>query len=188
MLLVQAQGDVESAFAALNTANGGPQTSTYELVDEPHVGPSANDVSVMIGQALRDRPDVAAERLSAQAAAKFADAGVAPSRRVRRSRRRHDADSRRRARRTSLRRRFNVTVPVFNGLLVLRAPRRGDISRTGRRRRASRSVESSGPRCHPRLSPRQDGVSASRPDESAGGAPPSHRLTVVAGRSTRLPK
>jgi outer membrane protein len=74
VLLVQAQGDLQSAFASLNTAMGGPQTTMYELVDEPIAPPSADDVSTMIAQALRDRPDVAAERLSAQAASKFADA------------------------------------------------------------------------------------------------------------------
>jgi outer membrane protein len=74
VLLVQAQGDQQSALAALNTAMGAPQTSTYELVDEPLVAPSTDDVSVMIAQALRERSDVAAERLSAQAASKFADA------------------------------------------------------------------------------------------------------------------
>jgi outer membrane protein len=71
VLLVQAQGDVQSAFASLNTAMGAPQTSSYELVDEPLVAPSADGVSVVTAQALRDRPDVAAERLSALAAAKL---------------------------------------------------------------------------------------------------------------------
>jgi outer membrane protein len=117
VLLVQAQGDVQSAFAALNTAMGAPQTSTYELVDEPLVAPAADDASVMIGQALRDRPDVAAERLSAQAAAKFADAeralllpvvsavaaaGVTPFRDNALGEHYSAAG-------------FNVTVPVFNG-------------------------------------------------------------------------
>ena len=117
VLLVQAQGDVQSAFAALNTAMGAPQTSTYELVDEPLVAPSADGVSVVIAQALRDRPDVAAERLSAQAAAKFADAeralllpvvsavataGVTPYRDSALGEHYSAAG-------------FNVTVPVFNG-------------------------------------------------------------------------
>src|SRR5580765_3610964 len=74
VLLVQAQGDLQSAFAALNTAMGVPQTSTYELVDEPLAAPSAGDAAAAIAQALQNRPDVAAERLSAQAAAKFAEA------------------------------------------------------------------------------------------------------------------
>jgi outer membrane protein len=117
VLLVQAQGDVQSAFAALNTAMGAPQTSTFELVSEPLVALSADDVSVMIGKALRDRADVAAERLSAQAAEKFADAeralllpvvsavaaaGVTPIRDNALGEHYSAAG-------------FNLTVPVFNG-------------------------------------------------------------------------
>jgi outer membrane protein len=117
LLLVQAQGDVQSAFASLNTAMGAPQTSTYQLVEEPFAAPSADDVSATIAQALRDRPDVAAERLSAQAAARFADAeralllpvvsavavaGVTPYRDSALGE--HYAAAG-----------FNVTVPVFNG-------------------------------------------------------------------------
>jgi outer membrane protein len=117
VLLVQAQGDVQSAFASLDTAMGAPQTSSYELVDEPLVAPSADGVSVVIAQALRDRPDVAAERLSARAAAKFADAeralllpvvsavataGVTPYRDSALGEHYSAAG-------------FNVTVPVFNG-------------------------------------------------------------------------
>ncbi len=72
LLLVQAQGDVQGAVASLNTAMGAPQTSTYELVEEPLPPPPSDDAAVVIAQALRDRPDVAAERLAAQAASKFA--------------------------------------------------------------------------------------------------------------------
>jgi outer membrane protein len=117
LLLVQAQGDVQSAFAALNTAMGAPQTSTYELVDEPLAPPSTDDAAAMIAQALRDRPDVAAGRLSAQAASKFADAeralflpvvsaigtaGVTPYRDSALNEHYSAAG-------------FNVSVPVFNG-------------------------------------------------------------------------
>jgi outer membrane protein len=117
LLLVQAQGDVQSAVAALNTAMGAPQTSTYELMDEPLPQPSADDAAAMIAQALRDRPDVAAERLSAEAASKFADAeralfrpvvsavgvaGVTPYRDSTLNEHYSAAG-------------FNVSVPVFNG-------------------------------------------------------------------------
>ena len=63
LLRVQADGDVQSAFATLNTAMGAPQTSTYALVEEPLTAPSSDDASVVIAQALRDRPDVAAEQI-----------------------------------------------------------------------------------------------------------------------------
>jgi outer membrane protein len=71
LLRVQAEGDAQGAFAALNTAMGAPPTSTYSLVEEPLEPPTSDDASTVIVQALRDRPDVAAERLAAQAASKF---------------------------------------------------------------------------------------------------------------------
>jgi outer membrane protein len=74
LLLVQAQSDVQASFAALATAMGSSLAATYELRDEPLAAPPTEDASVTIARALRDRPDVAAERLSSQAAAKFADA------------------------------------------------------------------------------------------------------------------
>jgi outer membrane protein len=117
LLRVQADGDVQSAFAALNTAMGAPQTMAYELVEEPVAAPSTDDAAAVIAQALRDRPDVAAQRLQAQAAEKFAEAerallrptvaavgtaGVTPYR-----------DSALNDHYSAAG--FNVTVPVFNG-------------------------------------------------------------------------
>jgi outer membrane protein len=74
LLLVQAQSDVQASFSALATAMGSSQATTYELAEEPMPPPPVDEVPVLIAQALRDRPDVAAERLSSQAAAKFAEA------------------------------------------------------------------------------------------------------------------
>ena len=117
LLRVQAEGDVQSAFASLNTAMGAPQSSTYELVEEPLAPPSSEDAPAVIAQALRDRPDVAAERLAAQAASKFMLAeralsfptvaavgttGVTPYRDQLLNE--HYAAAG-----------FNVTVPIFNG-------------------------------------------------------------------------
>jgi outer membrane protein len=117
LLRVQAEGDVQSAFAGLNTAMGAPQSSTYVLVEEPLAAPSSDDASAMVAQALRDRPDVAAERLAAQAASKFVlaeralsfptvaavgMAGLAPYRDQVLNE--HYAAAG-----------FNVTVPIFNG-------------------------------------------------------------------------
>jgi outer membrane protein len=75
LLLVQAQNDVQAAFAALAAAMGdNTTTATYDLVDEPLTSPPPNDASGLIAQALHDRPDVAAQRLAGQAAAEFARA------------------------------------------------------------------------------------------------------------------
>jgi outer membrane protein len=75
LLLVQAQNDVQAGFAALAAAMGdNTTTATYDLVDEPLTNPPPPDASGLIAQALRDRPDVAAQRLAGQAAAEFARA------------------------------------------------------------------------------------------------------------------
>jgi outer membrane protein len=117
LLLVQAEGDVQAAFAALSAAMGTRQATTFELVDEAPPPPPQDSAATVITQALRDRPDVAAERLTAQAASKFADAerallrptvaavataGVTPYR-----------DSALNDHYSAAG--FNVSVPVFNG-------------------------------------------------------------------------
>ena len=118
LLRVQAEGDVQAAFAALSTAMGAPRTSTFALVDTTVETPVSGDAAPMIAEALRERPDVAAARLAAQAAARFADAerallrptvaavgtiGVTPARDPAIVNQQFAAAG------------FNVTVPVFNG-------------------------------------------------------------------------
>ncbi len=117
LLLVQAQGDVQAAFASLVTAMGSPLPATYTLVEEPIVPPAGDDPASIITQALQDRPDVAAERLADRAAAKFVAAeralalpsiaavgtvGVTPY---------HDSNLNGHYSAAG----FNVTIPVFNG-------------------------------------------------------------------------
>jgi outer membrane protein len=75
LLLVQAQNDVEASFAALAAAMGDTtSTASYDLVEEPMGAAPPADASGLVAQALRDRPDVAAQRLAAQSAAQFARA------------------------------------------------------------------------------------------------------------------
>jgi len=75
LLLVQAQNDLQASFAALAAAMGDNATTvTYDLVEEPLDSQPPNDASGLITQALRDRPDVAAQRLAAQGATEFARA------------------------------------------------------------------------------------------------------------------
>lgn len=74
ILLVQAQNDLESAFTALSAAMGSSDYTTYDLADEPLPAEPPTDGAALVAQALRDRPDVATEHLSQQAALKFADA------------------------------------------------------------------------------------------------------------------
>jgi len=74
LLLLQARNDQAAAFAALAAALGQPDAPAYALVDEPlPPAPPADEVA-LIAQALRERPDVAGERLARESAAKFAEA------------------------------------------------------------------------------------------------------------------
>lgn len=74
LLLVQAQNDVQAAFATLTAALGSSAMTSYDLADEPTPPAPTDDRAALIAQALRDRPDVAATRLADQAAQKFAEA------------------------------------------------------------------------------------------------------------------
>ena len=74
LLLVQAQNDTERAYAALATALGTRAGPTYALVEEPLPSSPPADVTALVAEALRQRPDILAERFSAEAAARFADA------------------------------------------------------------------------------------------------------------------
>ncbi len=75
LLLVQARNDVQAAFAGLAAAMGdNTTTATYDLAEEPMAAPPPDEASGLIAQALRDRPDVVAQRLAAQSATQFARA------------------------------------------------------------------------------------------------------------------
>ena len=74
LLLLQARNDQAAAFAALAAALGQADAPTFVLTEEPLPATPPQDEATMIAQALRDRPDVIAERLARESAAKFADA------------------------------------------------------------------------------------------------------------------
>ena len=74
LLLLQAQNDVAAAFASLSAALGQPDAPAYALGEEPLPPPPSPDGASQVAQAMRERPDVAAERLASQSARKFADA------------------------------------------------------------------------------------------------------------------
>jgi outer membrane protein len=74
LLLVQAQNDVQAAFASLSAAMGFFQSSDYDLAEEPLPPEPPPDSADLLAQALRERPDVVSERLSGQAASAFANA------------------------------------------------------------------------------------------------------------------
>jgi outer membrane protein len=74
LLLLQAQNDLAAAFASLAAALGQSDAPVYALVEEPLPPPPSSDDAGLVAQAMRERPDVAAERLASQSARKFADA------------------------------------------------------------------------------------------------------------------
>ena len=74
MLQLQARSDVETAFAALTAALGRSDAASYALSETPLPPPPPLDAEALVTVALQDRPDIIAERISEQAAAKFADA------------------------------------------------------------------------------------------------------------------
>jgi outer membrane protein len=74
LLLVQAENEVQAAFASLSAALGSPQTTMYALSDEGLPPPPEGDSASIVARALRERPDVAAQRLAEQASQKFVDA------------------------------------------------------------------------------------------------------------------
>jgi outer membrane protein len=74
LLLLQARNDQAAAFAALAAALGQSDAPAYVLTEEPLPPTPPADEGTLVAQALRDRPDVIAERLARDSAAKFADA------------------------------------------------------------------------------------------------------------------
>lgn len=74
LLLVQAQGDVQAAFAELSTALGYSDQRSFDLIEEAVAFSPPPDLTQLIEQAFRDRPDLAGLRLDADAARKFARA------------------------------------------------------------------------------------------------------------------
>jgi outer membrane protein len=80
LLLVQARNDVDAAFAALASAMGQPSTGSgqglpaYQLSDEAMPAAPPDDSAGLVAQALKARPDIAAQRLAAQSAQAFTTA------------------------------------------------------------------------------------------------------------------
>lgn len=74
LLLLQAENDLHASHASLSAVLGLDHAETYQLSEEPLPGPPSDDISPLVSRALRDRPDVVAQRLSVDASRRFADA------------------------------------------------------------------------------------------------------------------
>jgi outer membrane protein len=71
LLLLQAENQVQEAYAELTRAMGSQQTATYELVDEPLPPSPPKAPEDLVAQALNARPELASLKLSRDAAYKF---------------------------------------------------------------------------------------------------------------------
>jgi outer membrane protein len=74
LLRVQADNEVQAAFAELSNAMGSQTAASYDLIGPAQPESPRSDLNALIAQALADRPDVARERFLQQSEAKFADA------------------------------------------------------------------------------------------------------------------
>jgi outer membrane protein len=74
LLLIQAQNDVQQAYAQLAVALGYSDLRTFELTAEPLPPAPPPSVTELIQQALRDRPELVSQRLDVNAAQSYANA------------------------------------------------------------------------------------------------------------------
>jgi outer membrane protein len=74
LLLVQATNDLQSAFATLAAALGSTQTVVYALQEEPLPPAPPETSEALVALALERRPDLAAQRVAADASQAFARA------------------------------------------------------------------------------------------------------------------
>jgi outer membrane protein len=77
LLLAQAQNDAARAFAALAAALGGTTPPSQPLVEEPLPTAPPATAEALLADALRQRPDLAAARLTAESSSTFAAAEAA---------------------------------------------------------------------------------------------------------------
>jgi outer membrane protein len=119
LLLIQAQNDVQAAFAELSSALGYADQRTFDLADEPQPPAPPTDVTPLLQEAMHNRPELIREDLNVKSAQSFATAerdlwfptisaagatGLIPYRQ-------DTLDSRYAAAG------FNVNIPIFNGKL-----------------------------------------------------------------------
>ncbi len=119
LLLVQAQNDLQSAFAQLSNALGYSDQRTFQLVEEILPGAPPPDVAPLIVEAFQNRPEIISQGLDVKSAQSYATAerdlwfptisaagvtGLVPIRQDPLPSRYAAAG-------------FNVNVPIFNGRL-----------------------------------------------------------------------
>ena len=119
LLLIQAQNNLQASYAQLSDALGYVDQQTFNLAEEPMPSQPPGDLSQLIQQALKDRPEMISQRLDVGSAKTYATAerdlwfptisvagatGLTPFRQDQLAPRYAAAG-------------FNVNIPVFNGHL-----------------------------------------------------------------------
>jgi outer membrane protein len=117
LLLVQAQNDLQASYAELSAALGFADEKTYQLAEQPAPLAPPTDLSALIGEAMRNRPEIISQQLDVNAAQSYATAerdlwfptisavgvaGLTPYREAALAPRYAAAG-------------FNVNIPIFNG-------------------------------------------------------------------------
>jgi outer membrane protein len=74
LLLIQAQNNLEASYAQLSDALGYSNQQTFTLSEEPMPAQPPADLSSLVQQALRDRPEMISQRLDLNSAKDYASA------------------------------------------------------------------------------------------------------------------
>lgn len=74
LLLIQAQNDVDSAFAQLSAALGYASDRSFQLVEQPLPPAPPADIDQLIQQAMANRPELIGQRLNTDSAHSYATA------------------------------------------------------------------------------------------------------------------
>ncbi len=117
LLLVQAQNDLQASYAELSAALGFADQKTYQLAEQPTPPAPPTDLSALIAEAMRNRPEIISQQLDLGSAQSYATAerdlwfptisgvgtaGLTPYREAALAPRYAAAG-------------FNVNIPIFNG-------------------------------------------------------------------------
>jgi outer membrane protein len=74
LLLVQAQNDLQASYAELSAALGFADQKTFQLADQPVPPSPPSDLSVLIAEAMRNRPEIIGQQLDVSSAQSYATA------------------------------------------------------------------------------------------------------------------
>src|SRR5271163_2162979 len=74
LLLVQAQNDLQASYAELSAALGFADQNTYQLAEQPTPPAPPADLSTLLAEAMRNRPEIISQQLDVSSAQSYATA------------------------------------------------------------------------------------------------------------------